>query len=51
VLEYSDGWLFVGRDGLLYRASYGRANGLFPGWEVSWVCLEWRGAVYPPLEG
>lgn len=50
------GWLFVGRDGLLYRAEYDDTNADWydnpycSSWDVSQVVTEWWGRAYPPPE-
>lgn len=47
-MEYH-GWLFVGKDGELYRAAFDPSDqAWFGGWTVTEVRLEWWGAAYPP---
>ena len=51
MLEYSDGFLFVGLDGYLYLATFDAdGEGYYSSdqpWTVSWVRAEWWGNAYP----
>lgn len=50
MLEFKDGWLFVGKDALLYFVSMDRGP-YFNGWDVSQIYPEWWGRAYPVDEG
>jgi hypothetical protein len=49
IIEYQTGYLFLGRDGKLYHATF-ENGGYFQGWDVCEVRTEYWNTAYNPRE-